>query len=49
MAKIDKFGRQVSHHFDQAGSQSVSLTVWDNQGATKTLTKVINVQESELP
>lgn len=42
--KIDKFGRQVSHHFGQAGTQDVTLTVWDNQGATQTLTKSFNVQ-----
>ncbi|QUY44984.1 G8 domain-containing protein [Acaryochloris marina] len=42
--KVDKFGRQVSYHFDQAGSQNVTLTVWDNQGASKSLTKTINVQ-----
>ncbi|WP_299416413.1 G8 domain-containing protein [Acaryochloris sp. IP29b_bin.148] len=45
--KIDKFGRQVSHHFGQAGSQTVALTVWDNQGARKTLTKTVNVRSSQ--
>lgn len=40
--KIDKFGRQVSHQF----SQAVTLTVWDNQGATHTLTKTFNVQRA---
>ncbi|WP_299491091.1 G8 domain-containing protein [Acaryochloris sp. IP29b_bin.137] len=44
--KLDKFGRQVSHHFGQSGSQAVTLTVWDNQGATQALTKNINVQAS---
>lgn len=44
--KIDKFGRQVSYHFSQAGAQTVSLKVWDNQGASKTLSKTINVQAS---
>jgi Ca2+-binding RTX toxin-like protein len=43
---IDKFGRQVSNYFGQAGSKQVSLTVWDNQGATHTLTKTVNVQLS---
>ena len=43
---IDKFGRQVSHHFDHAGSHNVGLTVWDSQGASKSLTKTINVQRT---
>ena len=44
---IDDFGRQVNHYFDSAGSRNVTLTVWDNQGATTTLTKTVNViQES---
>ena len=38
---IDKFGRQVTHQFDQPGPQTVSLKVWDNQGATGTLTKTL--------
>lgn len=41
--KIDKFGRQTSHHFDRAGAYDVTLTVWDNQGAARDLTKTINV------
>ncbi|GAB4523107.1 MAG: hypothetical protein Tsb0014_00330 [Pleurocapsa sp.] len=40
---IDRFGRQVDHHFNNAGSKNVTLTVWDNQGATQTLTKTINI------
>lgn len=42
--KIDQFGRRVSYHFGQAGSQNVTLTVWDNQGASKSLTKTIDIQ-----
>lgn len=42
---IDKFGRQVNYYFNSTGSHDVALTVWDNQGATKTLTKTINVTE----
>jgi len=45
--KIDKFGRQVSHHFDQGGAQEVTLTVWDNQGATQTVKETINVRASQ--
>ena len=41
--KIDKFGRQVGHYFGSAGSKNITLTVWDNQGATQTLTKYINI------
>lgn len=45
--KIDKFGRQVSHHFAQGGAQEVALTVWDNQGATQTVKETINVRSSQ--
>ena len=40
---IDEFGRKVKHYFNNAGSHEVALTVWDNQGATKTLSKTIQV------
>lgn len=40
---IDSFGRQVSHYFDRPGAQTVTLTVWDNQGATDTETQTIQV------
>lgn len=43
---IDQFGRRASHHFATPGSKQVSLTVWDNQGATRTLTKTVNVQST---
>ncbi len=42
--KIDKFGRQVSHHFDQAGSKKVALTVWDSQGGSQTLAQTIDIK-----
>ncbi|NJN23386.1 MAG: PKD domain-containing protein, partial [Acaryochloridaceae cyanobacterium RL_2_7] len=42
----DDFGRNVSHKFDSAGEKQVSLTVWDTEGATDTLTATINVTES---
>jgi len=40
---IDEFGRQVNHQFDPTGSHNVSLTVWDSQGATSTVTQQIEV------
>ena len=45
--KIDKFGRQVSHHFGQAGSQKVALTVWDSQGGTQTSTQTIDIKPAD--
>lgn len=44
---VDKFGREVNHHFNEAGLHSVTLNVWDNQGAVSTLTKNISVQQSQ--
>jgi G8 domain/PKD domain/RTX calcium-binding nonapeptide repeat (4 copies) len=38
---IDTFGRKVSHRFEQAGRQKVTLVVWDNQGAPRQTSKVI--------
>ena len=40
---IDQFGRQVNHQFDPTRSHNVSLTVWDSQGATTTVTQQIQV------
>jgi hypothetical protein len=40
---IDEFGRQVNHQFDPTDSHNVSLTVWDSQGATTTVTQQIEV------
>ncbi|WP_121970436.1 CAP domain-containing protein [Leptolyngbya sp. BC1307] len=42
--KIDRFGRTISHVFDQAGSRDVSLTVLDSQGKASTLTQKIDVK-----
>ncbi|MEL6936043.1 MAG: G8 domain-containing protein, partial [Cyanobacteria bacterium J06607_17] len=41
--KIDQFGRTVTHHFNKAGNQKVSVKVLDNQGAATTLSKTINI------
>ncbi|MEQ9487159.1 PA14 domain-containing protein [Coleofasciculus sp. F4-SAH-05] len=46
---IDEFGRQVNHQFDSTGSHNVSLTVWDSQGATSTLTKQVQVTPTPYP
>ncbi|MFP5271335.1 PA14 domain-containing protein [Coleofasciculus sp.] len=46
---IDQFGRQVNHQFDSTGSHNVSLTVWDSQGATTTLTQQIQVTPTAYP
>lgn len=45
-SKIDKYGRQVSHHFERAGNHDVTLTVWDSQGASHSLTKTFNIQRT---
>nr|MBX2865314.1 PKD domain-containing protein [Leptolyngbyaceae cyanobacterium MAG.088] len=42
--KVDAFGRQVTHQFNQAGTYDVTLQVLDNQGAVQTLTKTITVE-----
>lgn len=42
--KIDQFGREADYHFDRSGLHQVSLTVWDSQGASRKLTKTINVE-----
>ena len=41
---IDKYGRYISHYFDRSGASDVTLTVWDNQGASRSLTKTIDVR-----
>ncbi|MEQ8997305.1 MAG: PA14 domain-containing protein [Coleofasciculus sp. B1-GNL1-01] len=46
---IDEFGRQVNHQFDSIGSHNVSLTVWDSQGATSTLTQQVQVIPTPYP
>ncbi|NBD16307.1 MAG: DUF4347 domain-containing protein [Cyanobacteria bacterium] len=47
--QIDDFGRQIRHYFNTAGSHKISLTVWDEQGATHTLTQTIEVNYSDYP
>lgn len=41
--KIDKFGRQVTHQFAKKGSQTVSLKVWDDQGAASVIKGTVEV------
>ncbi len=41
--KIDDFGRSVTHHFDKAGDQKVSLQVLDSHGAAQTITQTVKV------
>ncbi|MBE9062339.1 PKD domain-containing protein [cf. Phormidesmis sp. LEGE 11477] len=41
--ELDRFGRKVTHHFEQAGEHEVSLRVLDSQGATQTLTQTVEV------
>ena len=43
---IDKFGREVSHHFDGEGDRNVTLTVWDSQGRSSNLEKIVNVKQT---
>ena len=43
---IDKFGRKINHYFDKPGLRDVTLTVWDNRGATNTITQAINIQQT---
>ena len=44
--RIDRFGRKLTHIFNRPGSQKVSLTVLDSQGAEKTVQKTVNVRPS---
>ncbi len=44
--KIDRFGRKINHYFDKAGLRDINLTVWDNRGATNTITQAINIQQT---
>lgn len=47
--QIDDFGRKVSHYFDGNGTQDVTLTVWDNHGATQSVTQTIQVEQTDYP
>ncbi|MBV6624359.1 MAG: DUF4114 domain-containing protein [Rivularia sp. (in: Bacteria)] len=42
----DKFGRTINHYFNQPGLRDVTLTVWDNQGTTNTITQAIEIQQT---
>ena len=42
---VDKFGRNVSHKFESAGNKTVSLTVWDTQGESHSVTQSFDVKE----
>ena len=44
---VDKYGRQIEHYFDAAGTYQVNLTVWDSQGATDTVAQTIDVTSTE--
>jgi hypothetical protein len=46
---IDTFGRKVSHVFEQAGRQKVTLVVWDNQGVARQSSKVLSVKPAAYP
>ncbi|MEL7143961.1 MAG: G8 domain-containing protein [Cyanobacteria bacterium J06573_11] len=41
---IDRFGRELTHVFNKAGKQNVSLTVWDSQGKTTTTKQTLDVR-----
>ena len=43
----DRFGRQVSYFFEQAGSHDITLQVWDEYGATSSLTQTIEVTQTQ--
>ena len=43
----DDWGRDISHVFDTAGDQTVTLTVYDSDGATDTFQQTIHVQATE--
>jgi len=44
---IDRYGRNITHVFDNAGEQTVSLTVWDNQGQTTTYNQTLSVEPTD--
>ncbi|NET36305.1 MAG: hypothetical protein F6K19_30480 [Cyanothece sp. SIO1E1] len=47
--EIDKYGMKANHQFDKTGNHDVTLTVWDSQGATQTLTQQVEVAPAEYP
>ncbi|MEM9411154.1 MAG: PKD domain-containing protein, partial [Planctomycetota bacterium] len=44
--ELDAFGERVNHQFACSGQHDVSLTVWDHQGATDTITRSIFVESA---
>jgi PKD repeat protein len=46
---VEKSGQSVSHTFGQAGSYDVSLTVTDDDGATDSVTKTVEVSADQQP
>jgi Ca2+-binding RTX toxin-like protein len=44
--KVDQFGRVVTHAFEQAGPQNITLTVWDSQGAVNQQTQSLQVKST---
>ena len=45
---IDAFGRTARHQFEQAGNQDVTLTVWDQDGVSTSLTQPFDIQPTEF-
>lgn len=43
----DRFGRQTSYVFDRAGSHNITLKVWDEYGATRSLSQTIEVTPTQ--
>ncbi len=43
---IDQFGRKINHYFDAPGLRDITLKIWDNRGATNTITQAINIQQT---
>ncbi len=41
--KIDRFGREVTYHFNRPGNQTVSLQVLDSQGEAHTATQTVEI------
>ncbi len=41
---IDRFGREITHAFDNSGNKNVTLTVWDSQGKTTSTKQTLNVK-----